>query len=229
MSPDATVRFYRTPRGSETARLLTAAADAGWGEYRGLRVAVLGPTGAALAAFASDAERVVGLHPGGPEPDAGSPRLRIGVEPESLPVADSVFDRVLLLHTLEDAHDGAAVLREVWRMTAPEGRILLAVPNRLGPWAWCGRNPFRRGRPLTAAGLRQRLAAAAFEPQKVWGALYAPPLPAALYVRVAAVWERLRLPVPGVVLAEGLKRLHMPTKIPTERTARRLRPFLIPR
>ncbi len=229
MPPDATVRFYRTPRGSETARLLTAAVDAGWGACHGLRVAVLGPTGAVLATFAGDAERVVDLHPGVPAPEAGSPRLRIGVEPESLPVADSVFDRVLLLHTLENAEDSTAALREVWRMTAPEGRVLLAVPNRLGPWAWCGRNPFRRGRPLTAAGLRRRLAAAAFEPQKVWGALYAPPLPAALYVRVAAVWERLRLPVPGVVLAEGLKRLHVPTKIPTERTARRLRPFLIPR
>ncbi len=229
MSPDATARFYRTPRGLETARLLTAAADAGWGDYRGLRVAVLGPTGAALATFAGDAERVVDLHPGVPAPEAGSSRLRIGVEPETLPVADSVFDRVLLLHTLENAEDGTAALREVWRMTAPEGRVLLAVPNRLGPWAWCGRNPFRRGRPLTAAGLRRRLAAAAFEPQKVWGALYAPPLPAALYVRVAAVWERLRFPVPGVVLAEGLKRLHVPTKIPTEQTARQLRPSLIPR
>jgi SAM-dependent methyltransferase len=229
VSPDATVSFYRTPRGSETARLLTAAADAGWGEYRGLRVAVLGPAGATLATFAGDAERVVDLHPGVPAPAAWSSRLRIGVEADSLPVADSVFDRVLLLHTLENAEDVATALREVWRMMAPEGRVLLAVPNRLGPWAWCGRNPFRRGRPLTAAGLRRRLAAAAFEPQKVWGALYAPPLPTALYVRVAAVWERLRLPVPGVVLAEGLKRLHVPTKIPTEQTARRLRPSLIPR
>ena len=229
MSPDATVRFYRTPRGSETARLLCAAAAAGWGDCRGLRVAVCGPAGAAFAAFAGAAERVVDLHPGVPEPAAGPARLRVGVEPEALPVADSVFDRVLLLHTLEHAGDGAAALREVWRMTAPEGRVLLAVPNRLGPWAWCGRNPFRRGRPLTAAGLRRRLAAAAFEPQQVWGALYAPPLPAALYVRVAAGWERLRLPVPGVVLAEGLKRLHMPTAIPTGRTARRLRPSLIPR
>ncbi|MCY3702565.1 MAG: methyltransferase domain-containing protein [Rhodospirillales bacterium] len=229
MSPDATARFYRTPRGSEAARLLIAAVEAGWSDYRGLRVAVLGPTGAALAGLATDADRVVGLHPGVPERDATSRHLRVGVEPEALPVADSVFDRVLLLHTLENAEDEAAVLRDVWRMTAPEGRILLIAPNRLGPWAWFGRSPFRQGRPLTAMGVRQRLAAAAFEPRKVWGALHAPPLPQALYLRVAATWERLPLLFPGVVLAEGRKRLHVPTNIPTERLARQLRPYLIHR
>ncbi len=203
--------------------------EAGWGDCRGLRVAILGPTGAATGTVAGKAERRVGLQIGVRIPVSASPRLQVVIEADSLPIADSVFDRVLLLHAPDKEADGAAVLREVWRMTAPEGRILLVVPNVFGVWAWCGCHPFRQGRPVTATGLRRRLAAAAFEPQKVWGALRAPPLPAALYLRVAAVWERVPFPFPGVLLAEGLKRMHVPTAIPGERRARRLRPFVTAR
>ncbi len=226
MSSAAAACFYRTRRGTAAAKLLADAVDAFWGGCRGLRVGVLGPAGSVLRPLAPDAERVVLLHAGvaGPVPA----QLQVGVTPEALPVADNIFDRVLLLHSLERSEDRTSLLREVWRMTAPEGRVLIAVPNWFGPWAWSGASPFRHGRALTAAGLRRCLGAAAFEPLAVRGALRAPPLPETAYLRVAALCERRAWPLPGVILAEGRKRLHVPTPIQSERVARRLRLALTP-
>ncbi len=216
--------FYRTPGGARADGLLAAAVETAWGDCGGLRVAVLGTAGPALGAVAGKAGWGVGLRSGTQEPGPNSPRCQVVVETDSLPVADSVFDRVLLLHPLESEAQGAAVLREVWRMMAPEGRVLVVVPNVFGSWAWCGRHPFRRARPVTAMRLRRWLSVAAFKPQKVWGVLRAPPLPSTLYVRVAAAWERVPVPFPGVWLADGRKRLHLP--VPSRPAPRRIRPLL---
>lgn len=222
-------QYYCTAQGTRVARLLAAAVEACWGDYRGLRVAILSPANPALGSFGKDAERLVELRTVRPGRESFPAPLRVNVEAASLPVADSIFDRVLLLHALEVAPDDAAVLREVWRVTAPEGRVLVIASNRLGPWAWFGRSPFRRGRALTKAGLRQRLAAAAFEIRAVRCALYAPPLPESVYLRIADLWEQLAPPFCGAVLADGVKRLHLPTAVPGRRPARRWRLALNPR
>ena len=229
MPSASAAQYYRTAQGARVARLLAAAVEACWGDYRELRVAILGPASPPLGSFAKDAERLVELLTARPDREFSPALLRVNVEAAALPVADSIFDRVLLLHALEAAPNDAAVLREVWRVTAPEGRVLVIAPNRLGPWAWFGRSPLRRDRALTRAGLQQQLAAAAFETHAVRSALHAPPLPASVYLRIADFWERLAPPFSGAVLADGVKRMHLPTAIPGGRLARRWRPALNPR
>jgi SAM-dependent methyltransferase len=54
-------------------------------------------------------------------------------------LAPESFDVVTLWHSLEHVHHPIEVLREVWRLLAPGGRILVAVPNiRSGPRRWFG-------------------------------------------------------------------------------------------
>ena len=53
------------------------------------------------------------------------PSLAALVDELDLPLADSAVDRVLLVHALEMAHDPSALLREVWRVLAAGGRLLL--------------------------------------------------------------------------------------------------------
>ena len=50
----------------------------------------------------------------------------------ALPFANALFDRVLVIHALEEADDPAGLLREVWRVMAPSGRVIVAAANRLG-------------------------------------------------------------------------------------------------
>ena len=40
-----------------------------------------------------------------------------------------------LLHALEEADSPRQLLREAWRILAPEGRIVVAVTNRRSMWS----------------------------------------------------------------------------------------------
>ena len=44
-------------------------------------------------------------------------------------------DFVLVVHGLELTDRRSEMLREIWRVLAPQGRALLVVPNRRGMWA----------------------------------------------------------------------------------------------
>jgi len=56
-------------------------------------------------------------------------------EVEDLPFADGTFDLVLSITALEFVRDAARVLSEMARVTAPGGRMVVAVLNARGPWA----------------------------------------------------------------------------------------------
>lgn len=56
-------------------------------------------------------------------------------EAESLPFADGSFDLVLSVTTLEFVRDSDLALAEMYRVTAPGGRMVVAVLNALSPWA----------------------------------------------------------------------------------------------
>src|SRR5437763_16987580 len=74
------------------------------------------------------------------------PSLTALVEELDLPLIDAAVDRVLLVHALEMSQDAEAMLREVWRVLAPGGRVLAIIPNRPGAWARTDTTPFWRGR-----------------------------------------------------------------------------------
>ncbi len=68
------------------------------------------------------------------------------------------------------------LLRQLWRVLAPEGRILLVAPNRASLWAQVERSPFGQGRPFSKTELDGLLKGALFAPCRWERALYAPPL-----------------------------------------------------
>jgi SAM-dependent methyltransferase len=52
------------------------------------------------------------------------------------PFRDACFERVLCSEVLEHVSDDAAVLREIRRVLAPDGRVAITVPNADYPWLW---------------------------------------------------------------------------------------------
>jgi ubiquinone/menaquinone biosynthesis C-methylase UbiE len=54
---------------------------------------------------------------------------------ENLSYADGSFDLVLSVTALEFVQDRRRALDEMWRVTAPGGRMVVAVLNARGPWA----------------------------------------------------------------------------------------------
>ena len=131
-------------------------------------------------------------------------------EEDALPFPDVFFDRILIVHGIEGAESLRPLLRQVWRVLAPEGRILIVAPNRASLWAQVERSPFGHGRPFSRTELDLILKDALLTPLRWERALYAPPLK-----RLSgngAGWEkfgpRLYPGLGGVHLVEASKSLY---------------------
>lgn len=95
---------------------------------------------------------------------ARGPGRALAARPDTLPFAAGLFDQALLVHGLEHAPDPRAALREMWRVLAPAGEIVIVVPNRLGRWL-APASPFAHGRAYGRAELDALLRSAMFEPR----------------------------------------------------------------
>ena len=79
------------------------------------------------------------------------------IEEAELPLPDMSVDRVLLAHALEHTEQLRPLLREIWRVLNPSGRVIAIVPNRRGIWARIDSTPFGHGHPYTAGQLSRLL------------------------------------------------------------------------
>lgn len=81
---------------------------------------------------------------------------------ETLPFGDGTFDLLLALDLLEHIDDDAALLRELWRVCRPGGRLLISVPAY--PFLWSEHDEaLHHYRRYTRAALRQLIRATDFE------------------------------------------------------------------
>jgi SAM-dependent methyltransferase len=211
-------RFYASPLGEAARRAAARRLMSLWPKTDGLDVLGLGYPTPYLGAFQAAARRVLALMPSeqGAEPwPAGGPVRTALAEETRLPFMDAVFDRVLIVHGLEEAAAPHALLRELWRVMAPEGRLAVIAANRWSLWAQSGATPFGQGRPYSRTQLAMLLSDSMFEPVASSRALYAPPTPWTPLVRAADAFERvgeLMWPAQGgLVLMEAVKRLYATT------------------
>lgn len=198
--------FYDQPLGQMARRLIGRRLRLKWPDLRGQRVLGYGYPTPYIRPFLGEAERVVGFVPA--EQDIVPwPRVRSLValgEEDALPFPDSFFDRIVMVHGLETAEAARPLMRQAWRVLAPQGRLLLVVPNRASLWAQIDRSPFARGRPFNRAQLDRLLREAMFVPEQWDTALYFPPLRLRRVTRSVLAWERL-----GRTLWPGLAGVHV--------------------
>lgn len=207
--------FYRSPLGQVARRMIRRAIQRVWPELRGMRLLGLGYPTPLLSALAPDTERTVAVMPASLGvlgwPPAGPNVVALADEAE-LPFADYSIDRVLLVHALETSEEVRAMLKEVWRVLAGGGRVLIVAPNRRGIWARLDRTPFGSGRPYTMSQLSQLLRDEQFTPVGSDTALFIPPATGRMLRRSAAAWERIgRRWFPtfaGVLLVEATKQIY---------------------
>ena len=169
--------FYGEPTGALVRRLLARRLEDAWGEADDCDVLGVGYATPWLDAFVG-ARRVVAAMPGGQGvehwPATGKNRTLL-VDDRRLPFAAGAFDRVLLVHALEEADDAAGLLTEAVRALAPAGRIILAAAARGGLWARAESTPFGHGRPFTRRQLEGLVRDAGLEPSAWSQTLYCPP------------------------------------------------------
>ena len=172
-------QFYASDLGRAARLMVGRKVIEAWGDAHGLDVLALGYATPFVAAAQDAARRVVAAMPAqqGVEIWPAEGRNLACLAPEdSLPFANALFDRVLVAHGIEESPDPGALLREVWRVLAPSGRVVVAVAARNGLWANSEKTPFGQGRPYSRGQLAELLKEAELEPSGWTRALYVPPL-----------------------------------------------------
>ena len=120
------------------------------------------------------------------------------------------------------------LLRQLWRVLAPEGKLLLVAPNRASLWAQVEWSPFGQGRPFSRRELENILRDVLFVPTFWDRALFVPPFNSRALIGTGASWERLGQRfapgLGGVHLVEATKSLYAPVgPTPVASTARAFR------
>ncbi|MGB0908440.1 MAG: class I SAM-dependent methyltransferase [Maricaulaceae bacterium] len=186
-----------------------------WPSLAGKDVLGYGYTWPYLSAHSDEAGRIVLAMPG--EQGALAQTSRRGVvacltEGDLLPFSDASFDYVFVAHAVEETQDLQSLFAELWRVTRPEGRIVVLASNRAGLWARSDSSPFGSGRPFSRKQLRAALRDARFIPTVWSGALFVPPIKFLVRPQLTHGFERFGETVwpsfSGVVLVEALKRLY---------------------
>jgi SAM-dependent methyltransferase len=205
--------FYGTPLGQRTRRLLLRRLRALWPDLRGRRLLGYGFAVPYLRAF-TEAERAIAACPSplGVTVWPHGRNAALVCEEDALPFPDVLFDRILIVHGLEASESLRALLRQLWRVLAPEGKVVLVAANRASLWAQVERSPFGHGRPFSRHELDVLLRGAMFAPGHWERALYAPP--ATTFTGSGNSWEKLgaRLfpGIGGVHIVEASKSLYAP-------------------
>ena len=216
--------FYAQRLGVVARRFVGRGIRKRFADTRGMSVLGVGYPTPYLGLFREEAAQGVVNWP------SNRPGLAALVDELELPLTDSAVDRILLVHALEMVHDPAALLREVWRVLAAGGRLLIVVPNRRGVWARLDTTPFGHGRPYSRSHITHLLREAWFTPTG-WGeALHVPPVARGWFLRSAVAWERagsaVATPFAGVHIVEATKQVYR--GVPARRERVRLVPALEP-
>jgi SAM-dependent methyltransferase len=211
-------RFYASPLGEVARRMAARRLKAAWGDAVGQDVLGVGFATPWLDPFRENARRVIAMMPaaqGAERWPHGGKALTVLADETRLPFIDAVFDRVLLAHGLEEAEAPHPLLREIWRVMAPEGRLVVIAANRWSLWAQADATPFGQGRPFSRRQLATLLTDNLFEPIASARALYAPPVSWTPMLKMAdalePVGEIVWRAFGGLVLMEAVKRLYADT------------------
>ena len=81
------------------------------------------------------------------------------------------------------------LLRELWRVIMPNGRLLIIMPNRRGLWARAEQTPFGFGRPFSSNEINKILSGAMFEAISRSNILYTPPW--SYLIKTSPLWEKI--------------------------------------
>ncbi len=209
-SVDELSAFYAAPLGRAARDMVVRKIIEAWDGASGLDMLGVGYPAPYLETFHAQARRTVAAMPQAQGARAWSPHGRnlVCLAAEGgLPFPNALFDRLLLVHALEESDDPVALMIEARRVLAPSGRLIVVAASRRGLWSRAENTPFGFGRPYSRAQLEAVVTTAGLEPTAWSRALYMPPHAVfAPYAEpIEQVASRALAPLSGVIMLEAVK------------------------
>jgi SAM-dependent methyltransferase len=186
--------FYETPLGQLSARFIRRKLREIWPSSTGLNVLGIGYTLPYLRLFRSEAQRVISFMPAQQGVLAWpphAPNMSALVDEAALPLPEGCMDRIVVCHLIENSEALRPLLRQIWRLLSPQGRVVFIVPNRTSLWAQFEATPFGHGRPFTRAQIDHLLVDALFTPTASTTTLHMPPIGSRYLVRTGMRWDAI--------------------------------------
>ena len=187
------IEFYKSPLGRISRALVREQIIDLAGNIGGLRVLGLGFATPYLRFTLARAERVVALMPARQGSSAWpreSPSHTVSCDPLEMPLTDAAADLIIAVHAFEHIADAEELMRELWRVAAPNAKLILVVPRRRGIWAQSDNTPFGSGNPFSRSQLEKLLRDHSFTPEVWRDALFLPPVQRSLVLKSARFFER---------------------------------------
>ena len=215
--------FYSSSLGQLTCRIVRRQIYNYWPVTNGMNILGVGFTNPYLRPFYCKESNVISIAPAGMGvlPYGETEKLnknKVCLSDESnLPFSDLSMDRIILVHGLEYTNKVNELLRELWRILADGGRLIIVVPNRRGAWAHDDKTPFGQGHPYSLEQINKVLRQSMFTPLRGKRALFIPPSNRRFLLAMAPAWESLGARwfgvLGGVVITESAKQIYAGTTV----------------
>jgi len=147
-------QFYASPLGKAARDMVAGKLAETWGDASGLDELLLGYATPFVDGLRDRARRVVAAMPAAQGVEAwpaGEDNRAFLADEAGLALPNALFDRILAVHALEESDDPLQLMRELARVLAPSGRLIVVVTARHGLWADAENTPFGHGRPTAGA------------------------------------------------------------------------------
>ena len=207
--------FYASPLGQVVKQKISHKIHEFWPTMKGKNMMTLGYATPYLKEYREEAKRLVALAPseqGALSWGRKEPNIVVLTDETLLPLADKSVDNALLIHSLEFASQPRELIREVWRVLADGGSLILVVPNRLGLWSRLDNTPFGQGYTYSRSQIMGFLKENMFTPLRTERALYMPPSQSSVVLGTAGVWERIGCKwfynLAGTLIVEASKQVY---------------------
>jgi len=187
------ISFYRSPLGNISRALVRKEIVRFAGDVKGQRVLGLGFATPYMRFALTPAERVIAAMPARQGASAWpreGPSHTVLCDPLELPLTDAAVDLIIAVHAFEHVSDTEELMRELWRVAAPNARLIVVVPKRRGPWSAMDTTPFGDGHPFSRGQLERLLRDHSFVPEQWKDALYVPPYQHPLVLKSTRFFER---------------------------------------
>jgi len=229
--------FYSSRLGKAAERSISMALSGVWdaNSTKNIRLLAMGYPVPWLDRFSADTQSCLALmpaHQGAVHWPVGKPSCTALVFDDDLPLPDSSVDMILMAHLLEHSENVEHTLHEAWRVLAPNGKLILVLPNRRGVWARFEHTPFGTGRPFSRGQITRFLRNAQFSPEKWSDALHFPPSKRDSVLKMHAGIERIGRRVwpafSGVIIVEAAKKLYQGLPVGARASRKVFVPVLAP-